>query len=517
MNDNHTEKQENEHIENVRAEFEKILQFVTSEEAKTATADHIERSLFQFLLCIGSQLLLLFFQVRSQACEKEQIIREGQTIQYHNEQKRVYLSIFGQVDLWRPYFYAKGGGYTPLDDELSLGKDRYSDLVREILNCLAVDIPYNKSVSIFKRIFQTNISTRVQQKIVADDAKDVLAYYEQKPPPSIETEAEILVVQTDGKGVPIIKEDASPSPIRLGKGQKHGRKKEAVVTSVYTIARNTRTAQEVIESFFQENNVVKKEHTPLSRPQNKHIWATLDGKDIALARLQQQTSLRQGAHIQDKVALADGCEALQERIEKQFPDFTLILDFIHANEYLWKVANSLFKEGDEQRTKWVKKQTKLMLTGQTQAIIDNFRSRAKKKSRTIKQVEKLQKTANYFERNLPYMAYDLYLANGWPIASGVIEGACRHFVKDRLELSGMRWLQTGAESLLRLRAIAENGDWDEYYLFHRQQRHLRLYETPFPAHNSFESLALELPLTDRLSQPVVDTPHSDYSALPLAS
>ena len=131
--------------------------------------------------------------------------------------------------------------------------------------------------------------------------------------------------------------------------------------------------------------------------------------------------------------------------------------------------------------------------GEPREVVDDFRSRAKKKTRTKKQIEKLEKTANYFERNLKYMAYDAYLAHGWPIASGVIEGACRHFVKDRFELSGMRWEQSGAENLLRLRAVAENEDWDNYHLFHHQQRHQRLYTSPFPTQHSLETLALELP------------------------
>jgi hypothetical protein len=264
----------------------------------------------------------------------------------------------------------------------------------------------------------------------------------------------------------------------------------------------------------------------------------LDGKETALIRLGQQVAPRLGSHIQHKVALADGCESLQELIKEQFPDFTLILDFVHANEYLWKAANSLLGENDEQRTKWVKKQTELMLAGKTRQVIDDFRSRAKKKTRTKKQVEKLEKTANYFERNLEYMAYDAYLTNGWPIASGVIEGACRHFVKDRFELSGMRWEMSGAENLLRLRAVAENGDWDDYHFFHRQQRHQRLYTSPFPTQNPLETLALDLsptipqpedsnaatktlfqPSDERQSLIVKDTEKatsSDYYTLPLA-
>ena len=526
--------------ENIRANFETMLQFVTSDEAQTATANQIERNLFQLLLSLGAQLLLLFFQMRSQACSRDTIIVGNKTIPYNSEQKRVYFSVFGKVPLWRPYFYASAtGGHTPLDAELSLGTNRYSDLLRETVNYLAVYVPFNKAVTIFKRILNASISTRVQKELVAEDAEDVLAYYEQKPAPAAADEAEILVIQADGKGVPIILEKSSPDPVRLGKGQKRGRKKEAIVTAVYTIATNPRTPKNVVDSFFQPNKEDKKSKPSSPKPQNKHVWATLDGKETALIRLGQQVMPRLGAHIQHKVALADGCEALQERIEKQFPDFTLILDFIHANEYLWKVANSLLGENDERRTKWVKKQTELMLSGKTQQVIDDFRSRAKKKTRTKKQVEKLEKTANYFERNLKYMAYDFYLANGWPIASGVIEGACRHFVKDRFELSGMRWEQSGAENLLRLRAVAENEDWDDYHLFHRQQRHQRLYASPFPTENSLETLALELssptipqpedsnvatktlfqPLGERQPLIVKDTEQatsSDYYALPLA-
>ncbi len=78
------------------------------------------------------------------------------------------------------------------------------------------------------------------------------------------------------------------------------------------------------------------------------------------------------------------------------------------------------------------------------------------------------------------MAYATYLARGWPIATGVIEGACRHLVKDRCELSGMRWTLAGAEALLHVRCVHENGDWDAYHAFRRRQRHQCLYTVPYP-------------------------------------
>lgn len=211
---------------------------------------------------------------------------------------------------------------------------------------------------------------------------------------------------------------------------------------------------------------------------------------MALDRLAKQVALRQGSHILHKVALCDGCEALQSRIEDRFPDFNLILDFIHANEYLWKVANKLLGESNEQRTEWVANRTLQMLSGKTEQIITEFRNLAKDDQYTSAQREKLTKTANYFERNSPYMDYPTYLAKGWPIASGVIEGACRHFVKDRFELSGMRWTQKGAENLLRLRAVAENEDWDAYHDFRKLERHTRLYDFPYPCQGILELYGL---------------------------
>jgi hypothetical protein len=395
------------------------------------------------------------------------------------------------VPLWRPYFYQQGvGGDTPLDAELGLGDDSYSDLVRGITDYLGVYNVYHKSSDILCRLLGLNLSTRVIEENIAEDAVDVEAYYAQKTPPDPQQEAEILVVQADGKGVPIIYEEADhPQPVRLGKGQKRGRKKEAIVTTVYTIKPSSRTPQQVVDSFFHQQQTNSKKKAP--RPQNKHIWATLDGKDAALDRLIPQITARDADHIQSRVILCDGCEALQTRLLNRFGAFTLILDFIHADEYLWDVANSLFGEKNPQRLEWMAEYTLQILSGKTAQVIDQFRQMAQESQYSTTQQARLTKTANYFDRNLPYMHYDIYLNNGWPIASGVIEGACRHFVKDRCELSGMRWDRSGVENLLRLRAVAENDDWDDYHHFRKRQRHLRLYHAPYPEQHLVEFQALE--------------------------
>jgi len=513
-------------IQDIRTEFEMILEFVTGDEAQVSTAYQIEYGLFKRLLSMGRQLLLLFFIMRSQNASRDPLVLEdGQELPHHDEKERTYFSIFGKLSMERPYFYRRGsGGQILLDAELSLGSDQYSDLLRDMAEHLGVYVAYNKSANILDRFMDISLSTRVFEKMMAEDSLDVEAYYEQKPAPTPDTEAEILVIQADGKGVPLVLEVPAEAQVRLGKGQKRGKKKEAIVTSVYTIERAPRTPKEVVDRFFKrETDIsVRKTTSKRQKPQNKHVWATLAGKDVALDRLMKYVAPRLGSHISDKVALCDGCEPLQDRIQLRFSDFHLILDFVHANEYLWQVANRLLGETNPQRIEWVAEKTLHMLSGETQPIIAEFRQLAQEKKCTKAQREVLTKTANYFERNLPYMDYPTYLTNGWPIASGVIEGACRHLVKDRMELSGMRWSQEGAESLLHLRAVAENDDWEAYHHFRMRQRHQRLYNTPFPEQTLLDQALTTHPRkrskTDRetVSAAVPPSNSSSYCELPLA-
>jgi hypothetical protein len=342
-------------------------------------------------------------------------MEEGQELPYHSEKKRIYFSIFGKLPFWRPYFYETGAdGQSPLDAELSLGSDRYSDFLREMSEYLGVYVAYSKATDVEERFLGVKLSTRVLQKVINEDAVDVEVFYAQKPPPAPDKEAEILVIQADGKGVPMVLETPAEPKVRLGKGKKRGRKKEAIVTTVYTIACAPRTPEEVVASFFyqDQSSISKQATSKRTKPQNKHVWATLEGKDTALARLAKQVAPRQGSHILHKVALCDGCEALQSRIETRFPDFNLILDFIHPNEYLWKVANSLLGETNEQRTEWVANRTLQMLSGETKRIITEFRSRSQDDQCTSAQREKLTKTANYFERNLTLYGLPNLLGKG---------------------------------------------------------------------------------------------------------
>jgi hypothetical protein len=485
-------------VQNIRTEFESMLAYV--QESEERTADAVERSLLKQLLGLGAQLMVLFFRLRGRAASHAPVAREdGSELSYHSEKRRSYDSVFGKLPFVRAYFYTQGvGGASPLDAELSLGDDCYSDLVREMAEYLGVDVTYAKVSRFFARLLGQGLSTQAIESIMAEDAADVEPYYEQKPAPAVVREAVILVAQADGKGVPMVRQTPGSPKARLGKGEKRAKKKEAIVTSLYTIDPHPRTPESVITTFFAHDADPASSTRSRSGPQHKQVWATLAGKDAALARLAHQVAKRDGAHIQYRVALTDGCEALQQRMQQYLPDFTLVLDFVHASQYLWKAANALFGEHSPKRDPWVEAQAVQILCGRTEQVMAHLHGWLDKPRRTAAQRQALTAATTYFQRNRPYMDYHLYLARGWPIASGVIEGACRHLVKDRCELSGMRWTQAGVENLLRLRTGAENGDWDDYHHFRKQQRHLRLYGAPPPNPVHPEQQALQPPDSDKL-------------------
>jgi hypothetical protein len=469
-------------VQQVREEFESVLTFVLKATPQTVPdADTMERSLFRRLFDLGCLLLRLYFVQQNQLLAPQSVPGQDKTpIPWHSDKERSYLSIFGRVHFARRYYYRKGEGDCPLDATLNLPAEGASDLVREWREKLCAYLPYHQTEQIVEELLSQRVSTRQLQQDIEADAEHVRAFYAQAQKPIPAPEASILVVQADGKGVPMRQTTPAAQKVRKQKGEKTSHKKEAVVTSVYTLAPCVRSPEAVVASLFEDERA--SETRPL--PQNKRVFATLKGKATALLFTAKQVWQQHGGHIRHKVALTDGSDALQERVQAQFPDFTLILDCIHAIEYLWKAANGLLGETAPERTEWVKRRVLWMLSGQTEALIDDLHALAASAEATTKKT--LLAVAAYYERNRAFMQYDQYLACGWPIATGVIEGACRHLVKDRCELSGMRWTQSGAEALLQLRSVAENGDWEAFHAYRRSQRQVTRYGKTLPSQPQIE-------------------------------
>lgn len=462
-------------IHQLRAEFEQLLALVTSTDAQTATMDQMERSLFRRVLCLGFKLLQLFVMARVEAESHAPLVKSaGAVLPYHSQEPCDYFSIFGKLTFERAYFYARGqGGQCPLDEALSLPERCYSDLLMESAELLGVEGAYSKGLRVVARLLGLTLPELALETSVAEHSQTVKAYYARKASFPITEEGPILVAQADGKGVPMVRRETADLKVRRGKGDKKTQKKEAIATAVYTIEPYYRTPQDVINALFKKGDPPAKRPVPL----HKQVFASLRGKEPAIKRLAAWVRRREGQHIRERVALTDGAEPLQKHMLAKLPGFTLILDIIHAVEYLWKAGTALYGETDPHRTEWVEAQTLDLLSSRSEEIIQRLENKASKLSRSSQAAKTLRGVVNYLRRNQPYMDYAEYLRRGWPIGTGVIEGTCRHLIKDRMELSGMRWTIAGAGALLALRSVNENSDWEDFHQFRRLQRHQRLYGT----------------------------------------
>jgi hypothetical protein len=267
---------------------------------------------------------------------------------------------------------------------------------------------------------------------------------------------------------------ARKSTLRLTKGQKANKKRMATVAAVFTRAPWVRTPEQVVESLFPTGRRAADAPVP-PRPENKRVWASLlKGKTAVIQEVAEEMQRRDPSASKTRVALTDGERALQIRVEGTL-NVTLILDLIHVLEKLWKAAYVFHPEGSLKAQLWVLDRTLQILFGEVGQVVKGIRQSITKRGLSGVKRKTLEGVTDYLYRNRTRMRYDEYLANGWPIASGPVEGACKNLIKDRMERSGMRWTEQMAEAIVQLRAIYLSGDFDAYWQFHIERDQRRLY------------------------------------------
>jgi hypothetical protein len=481
-------------IAHAQQQFQELVTYVTGPQTQTASAYTVELTLFRQLLALGALLLRLFFITRAAERPRDPVQSpDGTRLTYHDRRPTTYRSVFGPIVFARHAFTAPGQSVVcPLDAALSLPARCYSDLLGEWMSYSATDASYRESQTALERILGQSLSVQAFETTAAETAVDTAAFFEQPPAPSAPSApSTIVVAQADGKGVPLVPRQLSARPARRSKGHPPAMK-EAIVTALYSIAPYPRGPEEIVAALLHDGEAKPAGATVRPQPVAKELRASLDGKETALRRLAQRVAQREHAAIQPRVALTDGADALQQQLRTHLPDFPLVLDIIHAVEYLWHAANALLGERHPDRIAWMREHLRLLLAGQTVALITVLERAAADPALSATAREAVLRTLGYYRRNLPYMHYDAYLAAGWPIGTGIVEGACGHVVKDRMQQAGMRWTLAGAQAVLDLRAVRLNGDWDAYWHFHRQRQHRRLYGATLPLPDLVEDRALAL-------------------------
>jgi hypothetical protein len=458
---------------------------------------HVEEVIFRQLLAMGLDLLRAFLALsgNGDAGPTLTIPGEGPTEppqvvpRLETPRCRPYLSVFGEVAIERVCYGQDRLEAAPLDAQLHLPRRQYSYLLQQWLGAFVIDDAHAEAVKKLQTILGLTIPVKASEDLNREQASDVEPFQDSLPVPEPSQEGSIVVVSADCKGVPLVRSalanaeeepgrpdtTVQPSPHhRRGKGEKANKKRMVAVGAVYTIEPFVRTTNEVINELQRKKAARRRPH-----PQHKRVRADLLlGKVSLFLWLADELCRRNPEGTKPVVFLSDGERALHDRQGEYLPEgVTCILDLLHVMERLWKVAWCLFEEGTQkaQAEQWVEDRLRMLLDGKVGYVIGGLRQTLTKRNLKGTRRKTMREVIGYFDGNRSRMRYDEYLAAGYPIGSGVIEGACRHLVKDRLERAGMRWTPDGAQAMLNLRATYLNEEWEAFWSYHVEQEDDRLY------------------------------------------
>jgi hypothetical protein len=440
----------------------------------------VERTVWQQVLRLGRALLEHFLTLVGTGDLGERLtLPEGRTVERLEAlHPRRYLSIFGAFQLSRTVYGSREGqkiDCAPLDHRLQLPDGVFSYLLQDWDQSLCVEEAFGQAERTVSRMLNLQQSVDSLERMNARMAEAVEAFRAERPTPAAEEEGTLLVSSADGKGVVMRRdEQEQKASAHRTKGEKASRKEMAIVGAVYTVDRHVRTPAEVVAALFGDDRDEPKRQRP--RPCHKQGIANLThndaagkpgGREATYLWLGEEMRKRDRGRVKERVHLCDGQEALWEARDQYLPQHntTNILDLLHVTPRLWQAAHVFYPEKSAAAEAFVRERLLRVLEGKAALVLRGLRVMGTKQRRTGSKKATLAKVCAYLEKNLGRMRYDEYLARGYPIASGVIEGACRHLVKDRMERAGMHWTRSGAQAMLDVRSIHVNGDWEAYQTF----------------------------------------------------
>ena len=486
-------------VDGVRVELESLVRWLSEAVGEETSAHDVERALFQKVLEMGRQLFGAFLTAVGNGDRGAEVtLSESAGSQprvvkrFAEEHRRRLLTVFGAFTLSRCVYGVderQAIEFAPTDQRLQLPDSEVSYLLQEWDQLLGIEQAFGVVRDSLNTILRIKQSVDTLERGSRQMAASSSAFREQQPAPDAETEGELLIVTEDNKGIPMVRPaDAPPPGAHLTKGQKKNKKKMACVGCVYSVDRHLRTPEELVATLFRDADRPKLK-PPVA--QHKRYWAgltreitnatgeleELNGQRDVFEHLRDDIALRRRPQ-QTLVNLSDGQRSLETDRDEYLPrdaQTVDILDLLHVLPRLWTAAHLFHKEGTAEATAFVRHRLRRVLQGQAKSVIADLRRQGTTQKFQGTKKQQLRRLTEFLETNLHRLRYDEYLAAGYPIATGVIEGACRHVIKDRMERTGMRWKIPGAQAMLELRTIHTNGDWDSFHEFRITQQTQRLY------------------------------------------
>jgi hypothetical protein len=465
-----------------------LLQFAR-EHAGKLEAHEAEKGIFKRLLPIGLAAMKLYFAQRGTGDVGPAVTR-ADGVRLPREQTlrgRDYFSIFGKFKVARTCYRTPGApGIFPLDAQVNLPERCYSYFLQEWMTLFAVEHPFTDSAGFFAQLFDLDVAESVLMEVAQEAPADYEGFYAQRPVPPEESAGELLVVSFDGKGVPMIKEEAVKLNAKLGTGEKRQKKKEALVGVSYTVDPKPR-APEALAELLVEPEAARarrqregtRDHAPRAQ-QVRRVASLVRPKQEVMECIKADAERRDPQHRKPLVVLLDGALGLWRLAPKLFKPWkrvTCVLDIMHVVGYLWSAANALFGEASRAGKHWVQQKLTEILRGRVGYVIGGLRQILTKQRLRQSVRETLAKVITFFHNHWRWMQYDAYLAAGLPVGTGVVESACGSVVKHRMEGEGKRWSLEGAEAILTLRSLKKSHDHDlrAYWRFHAGEERVRLY------------------------------------------
>lgn len=412
-------------------------------------------------------------------------------------QSRELVTLFGTVTVDRLGYAAPGtDSLHPKDATLNLPADRYSMGVRQRIAEAALQGSFEDAVDMVARWTNIHVPKRQAEELTVRAAQDFEAFYQKRRETALwkEPTGKILVLTFDGKGIVMRREDLRADTkrkaegttrkleTRLTRGEKRNAKRMATVGAIYTVNPYSRTPEDVLHALAGKADPKPKEDRP--RPEHKRVMASLEHEPAeVIAEIFDDAENRDPGHAKAWVALVDGnqnqIDLIRKEAAKRKVHVDIVVDFIHVTEYLWRAGAVFHEAGTRELEAWVQERLRQVLMGHAGQVAGGIRRSATLREMPEDKRKPADDCARYLLNHKLGIEYGTYLARGYPIATGVIEGACRHLVKDRMDVTGARWSLTGAEAILRLRALRSSGDLEDYWAFHEKQELRRNHEARY--------------------------------------
>jgi hypothetical protein len=398
---------------------------------------------------------------------------------------RPLASVFGPVIVSRIAYRAPGArNVHPADAQLNMPAGKHSHGLSRMVAVATARGSLAAACAEITAATGCKLGTRQCQQLARAAVADFDGFYAtRRPPPA--APGDVLVLEVDGKGIKVrpdqlrsrsaraARRSVPKQDGRLSRGEVRTRRRMAEAGAVFDITPVPRTAAGILGPGPRPPG-----------PQAAGKWLTASIADDAagvVAAAFAEADRRDPRRERTWIALADGNKDqirwIRARAAARNVQITIVCDFIHVLEYLWDAARCFFPEASPDAGPWVRDRAQAILDGHAADVAAALRDAAADLGKAKRKTA--ARTAGYLQAKAPFLNYPHALANGWPISTGVIEGACRHLIKDRMDITGARWTVDTAEAILKLRALHANGDFDAYWTYHLHREHQRNYPASY--------------------------------------